>query len=41
MTDTLTDKEITKVQDILMHQLQIKREQITPEAKIVADLGAD
>jgi len=42
MTDTmLTDKEITKVQDILIHQLQINREQITPEARIMADLGAD
>ena len=42
MTDTLlTDAEITKAQDILMHQLQISREQITPEARIIADLGAD
>ena len=41
MIDTLTDTEMTKVQDILMHQLQINREQITPEARIVADLGAD
>ena len=41
MTDTLNDTEMTKVQDILMHQLQINREQITPEARIVADLGAD
>jgi acyl carrier protein len=42
MTDTmLTDKEITKAQDILMNQLQIGREQITPEARIIADLGAD
>jgi len=42
MTDTpLTDQEITKVQDILIHQLQINREQITPEARIMADLGAD
>jgi len=41
MTDTLTDTEMTKVQDIVMHQLQIKREQITPEARIMADLGAD
>jgi acyl carrier protein len=41
MTDVLTEMEITKVQDILMHQLQINREQIMPEAKIVADLGAD
>jgi acyl carrier protein len=41
MTDTLTDTEMIKVQDILMHQLGIHREQITPEARIMADLGAD
>ena len=41
MTDTLTEKEMTKVQDILMQQLQINREQVTPEARIMADLGAD
>jgi acyl carrier protein len=41
MTDTLSDKEMTKVQDILMHQLQINRGQIKPEARIMADLGAD
>ena len=41
MTETLTDTEMTKVQDILMQQLQINREQITPEARIMADLGAD
>ena len=41
MTDTLTDTETTKVQDILMGQLQISREQITPDARIEADLGAD
>jgi len=41
MTETLTDAETAKVQDILMHQLQITREQIVPEARIMADLGAD
>ena len=41
MTDTLTDTEMSKVQEILMHQLQINREQIKPEARIIADLGAD
>jgi acyl carrier protein len=41
MTDTLTDKEMAKVQDILMHQLQINRDQVKPEARIMADLGAD
>ncbi len=41
MTDTLTAEEVTKVQDIVMHQLQVTREQVTPEARIMADLGAD
>ena len=41
MTDTLTDTEMTKVQDILIDQLHINREQITPGARIIADLQAD
>jgi acyl carrier protein len=41
MTDTLTDKEMAKVQDILMQQLGVGRDQIKPEAGIMADLGAD
>ena len=41
MTDTLTDTETTKVQDILIDQLHLNREQIKPEARIMADLGAD
>ena len=41
MTDTLTETEMTKVQDILIQQLQVSREQIKPEAGIIADLGAD
>jgi acyl carrier protein len=41
MTETLTDTEMTKVQDILIDQLHINREQIKPEARIMADLGAD
>lgn len=41
MTVTLTETEMTKVQDILIHQLGICREQIKPEAAIRADLGAD
>jgi acyl carrier protein len=32
---------MTKVQDILIDQLHINREQIKPEARIMADLGAD
>jgi len=41
MTDTLTDTETRKVQDILMQQLQISRAQIVPKARIMADMGAD
>jgi len=41
MIDTLTETEIAKVQNILVQQLGIRREQITPEARIMADLGAD
>ena len=41
MTDTLTETEMAKVQEILMNQLQVKREQIKPEARIIEDLGAD
>ena len=41
MTDTLNNTEMTKVQDILIDQLHINREQIKPEARIMADLGAD
>jgi acyl carrier protein len=32
---------MTRVQDILIDQLHVSREQITPEARIEADLGAD
>ena len=41
MTDILTETEMTRVQDILIDQLHVNREQITPEARIQADLGAD
>jgi len=41
MTDILTETEMTRVQDILIDQLHVSREQITPEARIEADHGAD
>jgi len=41
MTNTLTEAEMTKVQDIVMEQLEAKRDQLMPEARIVEDLGAD
>jgi len=41
MNDTLSDEEMTAVQDILIGQLNVGREQLTPEARIEEDLGAD
>ncbi len=41
MNNILSDRTIAKVQDILMEQLGVERAQITPEAGIMADLGAD
>lgn len=41
MTDTLTETEVTRIQNILMEQLEVRREQVTPEARIQEDLGAD
>ena len=41
MSANLSEQTVAKVQDILMEQLGIERQQITPEAAIMADLGAD
>lgn len=41
MSGTLSDKQVTAVQDILIEKLNVAREQLTPEARIMADLGAD
>lgn len=41
MNAALSEKTITKIQDILMEQLGVERSQITPEAGIMSDLGAD
>src|SRR6266850_4025222 len=41
MNTLLTDKQITEVQDILIEELGIKREQLTADAKFIEDLGAD
>lgn len=41
MNTTLSETTISKIQDILMEQLAVERDQITPEAGIMADLGAD
>lgn len=41
MNAMLTESEAEKVKDLIMEQLNVLREQITPEANIEADLGAD
>ncbi len=41
MNTTLSEGSIAKVQDILMAQLGVERGQLTPEAGIMTDLGAD
>lgn len=41
MNAMLTESEAEKVKDIIVEQLSVLREQITPEARIVEDLGAD
>jgi acyl carrier protein len=41
MNHSLSETAIAKVQDVLMEKLNVTREQILPEAAIMADLGAD
>ena len=41
MNTRLTEKQIAQVQDILMEELDVKREQLTPEARWVEHLSAD
>jgi acyl carrier protein len=41
MNTTLTEKDTAEIQNILIQQLDISREQLAEEATIVGDLGAD
>jgi len=41
MNTILSAETATKVEDILIEQLGVRRDQIAPEARIMADLGAD
>jgi acyl carrier protein len=41
MSTILSETTVSKVQDILMEQLGVERDQIAPEAGLMADLGAD
>ncbi len=37
----LSEQELAKVHEALIEQLEITKEQIVPEARIIEDLGAD
>ena len=41
METPLSEQQVSIVQDILMQQLEVKREQVIPQAQIQGDLGAD
>lgn len=41
MKTMLTEKETATIEDILMEQLEVKRDQIKPESRIKDDLSAD
>ena len=41
MNAILTEKDTLAIQDILIRQLEVSRDQVTPEARIKADLGSD
>lgn len=40
-TTTLQETDLIKIQNILVNQLNLKPEQVTPEASIMVDLSAD
>jgi len=39
--NTLSDEQTAAVQDIIIGQLTVAREQLHPEARVMGDLGAD
>jgi acyl carrier protein len=41
MSNPLTEHQIVEIQEILMRQLEVTREQMTDDASIIRDLGAD
>jgi len=41
MNTRLSEKDVAAVQDIIMEQLDLTREQVTPKARIIEDLNAD
>ena len=41
MNNILSEKDTVAIQDIIIRQLDVQRDQLMPEARILADLGAD
>jgi acyl carrier protein len=41
MNNILSEKDTVAIQDIIIRQLDVQRDQLTPEARILGDLGAD
>jgi acyl carrier protein len=41
MNDILSDKDLKVVQAIIIEQLEVQESQVTPEARLKEDLGAD
>jgi len=41
MNNILSEKDTVAIQDIIIRQLDVQRDQLKPEARILADLGAD
>lgn len=41
MNDILTENDTKAVMDILVEHLEVGKQQLTPEAKLQGDLGAD
>ena len=41
MNTGLTENQLARVQQILMEELDVEREELTPESRIKEDLGAD
>jgi acyl carrier protein len=41
INSVLSERDVARIQDVLIQQLDIARTQITPQARIIEDLGAD
>ena len=41
MNNILSEKDTVAIQDIIIRQLDVQRDQLMPDARILVDLGAD